>query len=271
MIEKLREKNIIAAIIYLILAISVLPSLIKSFSIVGLVSMIADILLILALFKNSKGKKIVISLFLSAALSADSLITMTILLITSNLGGAIWISQLVSFAGSFLYFIFAVIAITDFLPSYKEAINKYKYLPLLICVIGGLICGFRRTAGVDGGNIFFILINYIAMWLVLCWMISPEDHRMEDSLTELSESMTKTFSSAKQSLKEKSESVASNVAEKASSKTSVVEKSSETTSDSTLEKSEDAYEELKKFKKLLDDGIITQEDFDAKKKQLLGL
>jgi len=30
-------------------------------------------------------------------------------------------------------------------------------------------------------------------------------------------------------------------------------------------------EELKKYKELLDSGIITQEDFDAKKKQLLGL
>lgn len=30
-------------------------------------------------------------------------------------------------------------------------------------------------------------------------------------------------------------------------------------------------DELKKFKDLLDDGVITQEEFDAKKKQLLGL
>ena len=30
-------------------------------------------------------------------------------------------------------------------------------------------------------------------------------------------------------------------------------------------------EELKKMKELLDMGIITQEEFDAKKKQLLGL
>ncbi|MBO4403956.1 MAG: SHOCT domain-containing protein [Treponema sp.] len=30
-------------------------------------------------------------------------------------------------------------------------------------------------------------------------------------------------------------------------------------------------DELVKLKKLLDDGIITQEDFDAKKKELLGL
>lgn len=30
-------------------------------------------------------------------------------------------------------------------------------------------------------------------------------------------------------------------------------------------------DELKKFKELLDDGVITQEEFDAKKKQLLGL
>lgn len=32
-----------------------------------------------------------------------------------------------------------------------------------------------------------------------------------------------------------------------------------------------AADEIKKFKGLLDDGIITQEEFDAKKKQLLGL
>ena len=30
-------------------------------------------------------------------------------------------------------------------------------------------------------------------------------------------------------------------------------------------------DELKKFKDLLDSGVITQEEFDAKKKQLLGL
>ncbi|MBE6806625.1 MAG: SHOCT domain-containing protein [Ruminococcaceae bacterium] len=32
-----------------------------------------------------------------------------------------------------------------------------------------------------------------------------------------------------------------------------------------------AADELKKYKDLLDAGIITQEEFDAKKKQLLGL
>ena len=33
----------------------------------------------------------------------------------------------------------------------------------------------------------------------------------------------------------------------------------------------DATEELRKYKSLLDDGIITLEEFDAKKKQLLDL
>ena len=38
------------------------------------------------------------------------------------------------------------------------------------------------------------------------------------------------------------------------------------------EKSEkENIEKLKEYKKLLDDGIITQEDFDKKKQQLLGL
>lgn len=33
----------------------------------------------------------------------------------------------------------------------------------------------------------------------------------------------------------------------------------------------DAFEEIRKFKQLLDDGIISEEDFNIKKKQLLGL
>ena len=33
----------------------------------------------------------------------------------------------------------------------------------------------------------------------------------------------------------------------------------------------DPYEEIKKYKQLLDDGIITEEEFDKKKKELLGL
>lgn len=39
----------------------------------------------------------------------------------------------------------------------------------------------------------------------------------------------------------------------------------------TIEKTSSNADELKKFKDLLDSGIITQEEFDAKKKQLLGL
>ena len=37
------------------------------------------------------------------------------------------------------------------------------------------------------------------------------------------------------------------------------------------ERAQDPYEELKKLKELLDMGIITQEEFDTKKKQLLDL
>ena len=33
----------------------------------------------------------------------------------------------------------------------------------------------------------------------------------------------------------------------------------------------DIFEELTKYKQLLDAGIISQEEFDAKKKELLGL
>lgn len=37
------------------------------------------------------------------------------------------------------------------------------------------------------------------------------------------------------------------------------------------EESDDNFVEIEKYKKLLDDGVITQSDFDTKKKQLLGL
>ena len=47
-------------------------------------------------------------------------------------------------------------------------------------------------------------------------------------------------------------------------------KNSEPTSPSVASSTSNA-DELKKFKELLDSGIITQEEFDAKKKQLLGL
>ena len=38
-----------------------------------------------------------------------------------------------------------------------------------------------------------------------------------------------------------------------------------------IEKTADPADQLKKFKELLDSGVITQEEFDAKKKQLLGV
>ena len=40
---------------------------------------------------------------------------------------------------------------------------------------------------------------------------------------------------------------------------------------STVIQQTSAADELKKFKELLDMGVITQEEFDAKKKEILGL
>ena len=42
-------------------------------------------------------------------------------------------------------------------------------------------------------------------------------------------------------------------------------------SEKSDEKSDDSSEELSKYKKMFDDGIITQEEYDAKRKQILGL
>ena len=43
------------------------------------------------------------------------------------------------------------------------------------------------------------------------------------------------------------------------------------TDSSSLPSTDDVKAELKKYKEMLDEGLITQEDFDAKKKELLGL
>ena len=52
----------------------------------------------------------------------------------------------------------------------------------------------------------------------------------------------------------------------------VLEKRQSTQSGATIvQQASSPADELKKFKELLDMGIITQEEFDAKKKQLLGL
>ena len=52
------------------------------------------------------------------------------------------------------------------------------------------------------------------------------------------------------------------------SSTEIIEKK-EASARGTIEKTD--VERIKEFKELLDSGIITQEEFDAKKKQLLGL
>lgn len=40
---------------------------------------------------------------------------------------------------------------------------------------------------------------------------------------------------------------------------------------SSNEATPDKFEEIKKFKELMDDGIITQEEFETKKRELLGV
>ena len=41
--------------------------------------------------------------------------------------------------------------------------------------------------------------------------------------------------------------------------------------EATLHNKSDAFDEIRKYKQLLDEGIITQEEFDVKKKELLNL
>ena len=49
------------------------------------------------------------------------------------------------------------------------------------------------------------------------------------------------------------------------------QKNKPTAENTTVVQNSDEADKLKKYKDLLDSGVITQEEFDAKKKQLLGL
>lgn len=51
----------------------------------------------------------------------------------------------------------------------------------------------------------------------------------------------------------------------------IVAEENEATSQTATEAQPSAADEIIKFKQLLDAGILTQEEFDAKKKQLLGI
>lgn len=70
--------------------------------------------------------------------------------------------------------------------------------------------------------------------------------------------------------------VFTNALKQAEAITSLLERVAKVTEEQKLEtvkkdKLPDAVTEIKRFKKLLDDGVLTQEEFNAKKKQLLGL
>ena len=85
-----------------------------------------------------------------------------------------------------------------------------------------------------------------------------------DSITELD----KTFSGMQPGVtfRKKGNEIASRINEYLNEK--IAEYSKQVT---TIVQQTSAADELKKFKELLDIGIITREEFDAKKKQLLGL
>lgn len=51
----------------------------------------------------------------------------------------------------------------------------------------------------------------------------------------------------------------------------LIVKRQEETKTATVKAPESSSDELKKYKELLDSGVITQEEFDAKKKQILGI
>lgn len=233
MLEKVREKNNLAAILYLILFIGNLSSLFNYFSLIMMVTVIAEILLICSLYKNVRGKMIIVSTFLMAVVDACGFISFGYYALKEPINLFNWIPSMVILAGSFLFMIVAVIAITDSLPSYKVYLPKLKYAPIGLSVVGNLLnlIFLGRNSGV---SFVVLLVSWCAKWLVLDWLVSSEKRSVEDGMLKVTKNIP--FSLKK-----------------------------------TMASEPNCTEELRKIKNLLDEGLITQEEYDTKKKELLGL
>lgn len=145
------------------------------------------------------------------------------------------------------------VLVTDYLPDFKEIVKRLCFIPAAFITartgvtVLGLLFNFLFFGAVAA--LFWGAVEICAFLLACAWLAYP------DGIPNIFVNQTAggTF---------KYESDATQVYE--TEETQQENAGGDTQSSAVVS-------ELKEYKKLLDDGIITQEEFDAKKKQLLGL
>ena len=143
------------------------------------------------------------------------------------------------------------VLVTDYLPDFKEIVKRLCFIPAAfitaktVVTVLGLLFNFLFFGAFAA--LFWGIVEIGAILLACAWLAYPEGIPIQNFI------FGGTF---------KYESDAAQVYE--TEETQQKNAGGDTQSSAVVS-------ELKEYKKLLDDGIITQEEFDAKKKQILGL
>lgn len=128
----------------------------------------------------------------------------------------------------------AVVFVTDYLPQLREQMKKLWFIPPAVIALATLL---------SIGSVWFLVLLAICagMFLAAMWVAYPEG-LPQQTVSASAETGSTTATAAPASAPDAAPASVS-----------------------------EAADDLLKLKELLDAGILTQEEFDAKKKQLLGL
>jgi len=136
--------------------------------------------------------------------------------------------------------VIGVAYLTNYVPQLTKTAKTIWFVPALCVIVGWVIYAIQTISTAGWVNVVPSILNNIvlaiSLFLSMSYVVNPPRKPQIEVVEEVDE--------------EKSEPV----------------------DDFAANNSElDAVEEMKKYKDLLDSGAISQEEFDAKKKQLLGL
>lgn len=150
---------------------------------------------------------------------------------------------------------------------YKQAVTPgtvKKHHGITRGIAGGLIAGPAGAVvgAVTGGSQYEVVRNLS----VIMYFKDNQQLTVEFISTE-----TKTSSYTYKSAQQSCLGLCQRLDEVTAANQQSLEKAKETSPTDNQFTSDDVVEQLKKFKQLADDGVITQSDFEAKKKQLLGI
>lgn len=149
-------------------------------------------------------------------------------------------SNILSIVGWVAVIVISIAYLTNYAPQLTKTAKTIWFVPAL-CVIVGWVIHAIRTIAIAGWinvvpTILSNIVLVISLLLSMNYVVNPPRKQQIEVAEETAEEESETFDS-----------------------------------DAPDNSGFDAVEEMKKYKDLLDSGAISQEEFDTKKKQLLGL